>query len=74
VEHPEQKPLIYQPCDPVAALADFEKLLVETQACRIHEMRWLVAMNAGFFPYVRDDFPARLIQVIKGPRQNGKPK
>ena len=69
VEHPEGKPFTYSAADPVAGLAHFERLLVETQACKVAEMKWLVAMHEGLFPFIREECPARLIVVHIGPSQ-----
>src|SRR5262249_12581134 len=35
-------------------------------------MKWLFAMNAGLFPFIRDSVPARMITLLTGPSQNGK--
>jgi putative DNA primase/helicase len=72
LEHPNGTPLDYRPIDVKAALEDFERLVVNTQACETDAMRWLVAIAEGFFPLVRDVCPARLIFVHCGPSQNGK--
>jgi hypothetical protein len=72
VEHPEDAPFKYSPSDPIEGLRLFDKLLVETQACLHPEMRWLVAMNEGLFPYIREGFPARFLTVHIGPSQQGK--
>lgn len=73
VEHPEDAPFKYSPStDTRSALADFEKLLVETQACKVPEMRWFVGMGEAFFPYIRDAFAARFIMEHIGPSQHGK--
>jgi hypothetical protein len=64
--------LSYKASDPAEALKAFERLVVDTQACDNAAMRWLVAMDEGFFPYLRDACPARLILVHRGPAQNGK--
>ena len=58
--------------DPALGLGGFERLLVETQGCRVPEMKWFVAMHEGLFPYVRDVAEARLIAVHHGSSQNGK--
>jgi hypothetical protein len=70
VEHPYGDPLRYKPS--YDALEDFERLLVDTQACTSPAMSWLVAMHLGFFPYVRDLCPARFILELIGPQQSGK--
>ncbi|MEN6535758.1 MAG: hypothetical protein ABFD89_18990 [Bryobacteraceae bacterium] len=72
VEHPCGEPIKYETVDHNATLADFERLLVETQACQVPEMRWLVAMHEGLFPFVREICPARMILVHLGPTQSGK--
>jgi hypothetical protein len=69
VEHPEGKPFSYSDADPTAGLAHFERLLVETQACKVPEMKWLVAMHEGLFPFIREECPARFIVVHIGPSQ-----
>ena len=72
VEHPYDSPLNYTDSDPAVGLGLFEKLIVETQACRSPAMRWFVAMAAGLFPFVRDSCPARMLLVAIGPSQSGK--
>jgi len=72
VEHPEGTPFKYLATEPKAGLDDFERLLVDSQACHEPSMRWFVAMAEGLFPYIRDAFPARLIVVHTGPSQQGK--
>ena len=72
IEHPYGDPLLYKRGANQAGLALFERLLVDTQACRIPEMRWLVAMHEGFFPYVRDICRARALLVHVGATQQGK--
>jgi len=73
IEHPFSAPLKYsEDHDVQQGLADFERLLVDTQACSDPSMRWFVAMNAGFFPFIRDVCPARMIQQSMGPSQSGK--
>jgi len=57
---------------PGSSLADFERLLVDTQACRIPEMRWLVAMGEGFFPFIKDICESRFIFMHRGSSTNGK--
>src|SRR5579863_5228803 len=72
LEHPNNAALEYSDGDPVERLGHFERLLVDTQACAVPEMRWFVAMAEGLFPYVRDLCPARLLMVHLGPTQSGK--
>ena len=73
LEHPDGEPLEYFPeVDVRNALEIFERLVVETQGCRVPEMRWFVAMHAGLFPYLRDTCPARLLPQLIGPTQQGK--
>jgi hypothetical protein len=72
VEHPNGGPLQHSSVDVATGLAHFERLLVETQACTLSAMRWLVAMHAGFFPYVRDSCPGRFLLELIGPAQSGK--
>jgi hypothetical protein len=71
VEHPYGDPFQY--CDqPIAVgLGHFERLLVETLACE-EPFQWLVAMEEGLFPFVRDLCSARLIFVHVGESQSGK--
>lgn len=57
IEHPEGDAFRFVPGDPTDGLQWFERLVVDTQACLHPEMRWLVAMNEGLFPYIRDGFP-----------------
>lgn len=70
VEHPYNAPLAFTGKN--EGLDHFERLLVDTQACVVPEMRWFVAMAEGFFPFVRDACPNRLITVHIGPSQSGK--
>ncbi len=72
VEHPCSEPLRYSSVDVTVGLADFERLLVDTQACSVPAMRWLVAMQAGLFPYIRHSCPARFLVELIGPTQSGK--
>jgi hypothetical protein len=72
LEHPSDEPLRYSDESPGAGLELFERLLVETQSCAIPEMKWLVAMNEGLFPYIRDGFPGRFLIVHQGGTQQGK--
>jgi hypothetical protein len=57
---------------PSSVLSDFERLAVETQACRVPAMRWFVAMHEAFFPYVRDLCRARFLVEHSGGTQHGK--
>jgi len=70
VEHPYGDPFDYK--EYALNLDDFERLLVDTQACEIPAMHWFVAMHEGLFPFIRDAFPARFIVVHIGPTQQGK--
>lgn len=72
VEHPYGEPLKYSQTNPETGLALFEKLLVQTQACKQSAMCWFVAMQEGLFPFIRDLCPARFITVHIGPTQQGK--
>ena len=72
VEHPRNGGLGYRNGDAALALADFERLLVDTQACTVPEMRWFVAMHEGLLPFVREMCRARLIAVHLGASQSGK--
>ena len=76
LEHPAGDPMNVNGFDDAekvsTALADFEGLLVETQACAVPEMRWFVAMHEALFPYIRDAHPARMIVVHRGGSQSGK--
>jgi hypothetical protein len=73
VEHPYEEPLKYDPeVDPRAALELFQRLVVESQACAVPEMKWFVAMDEGFFPYIRDALQNRFIAVHTGATQQGK--
>ncbi len=73
VEHPFDGPFDYSSkLNLQEALGHFERLIVETQSCAIPEMKWLVAMGEGLFPYLRDAFPARFILVHQGSTQQGK--
>ena len=74
LEHPCQDPLKWTPFENKVrdTLRNFERLLVDTQACAVPEMRWFVAMHEGLFPYVRDAYPARMILVHRGGSQSGK--
>jgi hypothetical protein len=72
VEHPNNVPFRYNPEKAPDGLNQFERLLVETQSCRIPAMRWLVAMHEGLFPYVREICRARFLLVHIGGTQQGK--
>jgi hypothetical protein len=74
VEHPREDPIKW-PTDHVdiqARFKDFERLCVDTQACTIPAMRWLVAMHLTFLPYVRDLCSTRGILELQGGTQCGK--
>jgi hypothetical protein len=71
VEHPSGDALQYKPSDPGPGLKAFERLLVDTQACARPEMRWLVAMQLGLFPYFRDLCSSRFLSQLQGPSQTG---
>jgi len=75
LEHPYGEPFNFSPNtykDPIKGLARFEQLVVETQACLVSEMKWLIAMHEGLLPFVRDMLPARAIIVHLGDSQHGK--
>jgi hypothetical protein len=75
LEHPTSDPLKWTPFgkDKVRDILEaFERLLVNTQACAVPEMRWFVAMHEGLFPYVRDTHLNRVIAVHRGGSQSGK--
>jgi hypothetical protein len=72
VEHPYDNPFGLSAAEPHIGLGHFERLLVNTQACEEPEMRWLVAMHEGLFPFVRDLCPARFLLVHTGGSQTGK--
>lgn len=72
VEHPDGRPFAYSNTDGRNGLSLFERLLVNTQACAIPSMRWLVAMHEGFFPFVRSVCTARFLLVHLGGTQQGK--
>lgn len=72
IEHPYGQALRYKPNLTCDGLAQFERLIVETQACRTPAMGWLVAMHEGFFPFVRDICRARFLLVHIGGTQQGK--
>jgi hypothetical protein len=73
IEHPYCRPFRFTlDADPCEGLAQFERLVVETQSCSIPEMRWLVAMHEAFFPYVRDLCRARFLLAHIGGPQEGK--
>jgi len=71
IEHPLGDALQYKIVDPSERLKAFERLLVDTQACIRPEMRWLVAMQLGLFPYIRDLCSARFLLQLQGPSQTG---
>jgi hypothetical protein len=71
IEHPLDDAVQYKISSPREGLETFERLLVNTQACVRPEMRWLVAMQLGLFPYVRDLCPSRFLLRLQGPSQTG---
>lgn len=71
LEHPSGEPFGYKDADRQAALRTFERLLVETQACVKPALRWLVGVQLGLFPYIRDLCPGRFVTQIQGPSQDG---
>jgi hypothetical protein len=71
VEHPLGDGLNYKHSDPSEGLEAFERLLVNTQASIRPEMRWLVAMQLGLFPYLRDLCSSRFLLQLQGPSQTG---
>ena len=72
LEHPYDDPLQMTPAPTLNGLEHFERLLVDTQACQVPEMKWFVAMHEGLFPFIRDASPARLVVVHIGSTQQGK--
>src|SRR5215472_5858707 len=64
VEHPYDDPLQFSSADPVAGLNLFERLLVDTQACMVPARRWLVAMDAGLVPFIRESCAARFLMEL----------
>jgi hypothetical protein len=72
LEHPYNDALNFVPASLCDGLARFERLLVETQACQMPAMQWLVAMHEGLFPFIRDICPARMLVVHIGSTQQGK--
>jgi hypothetical protein len=73
LEHPNEQPIQLTFAEtPLGGLEAFERLLVNSQACRIPAMRWFVAMHEGLFPFVRDTCPARFLMNHVGPTQQGK--
>ena len=72
LRHPKNNPFTFSEGDCQAALLEFERLLVESLSCKDHHLRWLVAMNEGLFPIVRDLCTARFILVHTGATQQGK--
>jgi hypothetical protein len=72
VDHPEDDPFRWMKLTEITGqgeLARFERLCVDTQACVKPAMRWLVAMQEGLFPFVRDACPSRFITAHIGPSQ-----
>jgi hypothetical protein len=72
IKHPKSKPFRYAGEDPLAGLARFEELLVETLPCKHAEMRWFLAMHEGLFPIVRDFRTSQFLVVHRGATQQGK--
>ena len=76
LEHPKSNPFTYTtPVDLAEvreALVIFEHLLVNPQACKVPEMRWLVAMAEGLFPMVRDVTDNRFLMLHIGKKGHGK--
>src|SRR5215469_16226675 len=72
VEHPYDDPLQFSSADPVAGLNLFERLLVDTQACMVPARRWLVAMDAGLVPFIRESCAARFLMELIERTQQGK--
>lgn len=76
LEHPADDPLQWSGTASLEvarlALARFEELLVNTQACVSAPMRWFVGMHEGLFPFVRDVIANRFILVHNGPSGSGK--
>jgi hypothetical protein len=75
LEHPEEAPFEWSklsPTDTRAALREFEKLLVDSQACEVPAMSWFVAMAEGLFPVVRDATENRFIMLHTGRKGHGK--
>jgi hypothetical protein len=76
LEHPADDPLQWTGTPSLdqarAALTRFEELLVNTQACVSGPMRWLVGMQEGLFPFVRDVIANRFLVVHNGPSGSGK--
>lgn len=52
-------------------LTVFEKLLLDPIPC-MSAVKWLVAMNLGLMPYIRDTVIARAIMLLQGDSQSGK--
>ena len=73
IEHPYDAPFhFHRPADPAVGLSLFEHFLVDTLACALPSLRWLVAINAALVPFLRDALCARFILVQQGPSQSGK--
>ena len=76
LEHPEHNPIEWGGAPTMeavrAALVEFERLLVDTQACAVPSMRWFVAMAEGLFPIVRDVASNRFIMLHIGDKGHGK--
>jgi hypothetical protein len=72
VRHPKDAAFKYKQTEASRGVALFEELLVNTQACRIPELSWFVAMHEGLFPFVRDTSSSRALVVHVGKSQQGK--
>ena len=73
VEHPRNNPFRFAgEIDTPFGLELFERLLVETQATKVPEQKWLVGIRLGLFPYVRALTNRRQITNLRGSSQDGK--
>lgn len=57
---------------PTSNLQGFERFLVNTQGCAIPELRWLVAMGEGLYPFIKDTAQSRFIFMHHGKSTHGK--
>ena len=75
VEHPNNDSMVFRSgaaeAEIANGLAEFERLLVETQACD-RPAAWLLAICEGLVPYFRDQLDARPLIVHLGASQSGK--